>query len=94
MWLMLQQKKPDDYVIATGETHTVREFVGLAFKYLDLDPEKYVKVDKKFFRPIETNPLRGDISKAKKELRWKPKVNFNQLVKMMVENDLKILSKK
>jgi GDPmannose 4,6-dehydratase len=91
MWLMLQQKRPVDYVIATGETHTVKEFVEAVFKYLDLDPKKYVKVDKKFFRPIEANLLKGDYSKAKKELKWKPKIKFDQLVKMMVDSDLKLL---
>jgi len=94
MWLMLQQKEPHDYVISTGETHTVREFVEAAFGELGLDWKKYVKVDKEFFRPAEVDLLKGDSSKARKELKWKPKVNFGQLVKMMVKNDLKLLSEK
>lgn len=94
MWLMLQQKTPQDYVIASGKAHAVREFVEIAFKYLGLDPEKYIKVDKKFFRPAEANLLKGDFSKARKELKWKPRVGFEQLIQMMVENDLKILSHK
>lgn len=89
MFLMLQQKKPDDYVVATGETHTVREFVKLAFEYVSLDWEKYVKKDKNLFRPAEVHELKGDYSKAKKLLGWKPKVGFEQLVKMMVDEDLK-----
>jgi GDPmannose 4,6-dehydratase len=94
MWLMLQQKSPDDYVIATGETHTVREFVQLSFSHAALDYKKYVKVDKKFFRPAETQILLGDFSKARKKLGWKPKVKFQELVKMMVDNDLAIIKAK
>lgn len=89
MWLMLQQKKPDDYIIATGETHSVREFCKLAFERAGLDYKKYVKVDKKFYRPAEVNLLLGDYSKARKMLKWKPKINFKQLVDMMVDDDLK-----
>ena len=88
MWLMLQQENPSDYVIATGETHSIREFLAEAFDYLDLDWEKYVCTDPKFVRPAEVDLLRGDASKARKELRWQPKVNFSELVKMMVEADL------
>jgi len=91
MYLMLQQDKPDDYVIATGETHTVKEFVELAFDYAGLDWKKYVKKDKNLFRPAEVHELKGDYSKAKRILGWKPKVNFEQLVKMMVDEDLKRL---
>lgn len=92
MWLMLQQKNPDDYVIATGESHTVREFLEEAFKCAGLgDWKKYVEIDKRYFRPIETAELRGDASKAKKKLGWKPKVKFKELVKIMVEADLKKL---
>ena len=94
MWLMLQQNKPDDYVIATGETHTVREFVELAFSYAGLDWKKYVKIDKNFYRPAEVNILLGDSSKAKKKLGWQPKVKFERLVKMMVDNDLAIIKAK
>lgn len=91
MWLMLQQEEPDDYVIATGETHTVREFAELAFKNVGLDWKRYVKVDKSFYRPAEVNILLGNYSKAEKKLGWKPKVKFEELVKMMVESDLQRL---
>lgn len=92
MWLMLQQDKPDDYVIATGETHTVKEFVELAFGFAGLDWKKYVIIDKTFYRPAEVNILLGDYSKARKKLRWKPQVKFKELVKMMVDADIKRLS--
>lgn len=88
MWLMLQQDKPDDYVIATGETHTVKEFVGLAFSYVNLDWHDYVTIDKGFYRPAEIHILEGDYAKAKKKLGWEPKIKFEQLVKMMVDADL------
>ena len=88
MWLMLQQKKADDFVIATGESHTVREFCEEAFSVAGLDWQKYVEVDKKFLRPNDVHYLLGDPAKAKKELNWQPKVNFKSLVKMMVEADL------
>ena len=93
MWLMLQQNKPDDYVIATGETHTVREFVEETFGYLKLNYKKYVRIDKKYFRPIEVNHLWGDYSKAKKKLGWKPKTTFRQLVRLMVDADLELAEK-
>ncbi len=93
MWLMLQQKKPDDYVIATGETHTIREFAELAFKYAGLDYKKYVVIDKNFYRPADVNILMGDYSKAKKKLDWRPKVKFEELVKMMIDADSAILKK-
>ena len=93
MWLMLQQNKPDDYVIATGETHTVKEFVELAFDFAGLDWRKYVVIDKNFYRPAEVNILLGDYTKARKKLGWKPAVKFKELVKMMVDADLKRLSK-
>ncbi len=90
MWLMLQQKEADDFVIATGENHSVREFVELAFKSAGINNwEKYVVVDKNFYRPAEVDFLIGDASKAKKTLGWKPKVSFPELVKIMVEEDLK-----
>lgn len=89
MWLMLQQKKADDYVIATGKTHSVRELCETAFNYVGLDYKKYVKVDPKFIRPAEVDFLVGDASKAKKILGWEPKVNFEQLINMMVDADLK-----
>jgi GDPmannose 4,6-dehydratase len=94
MWLMLQQDKPDDYVIGTGETHTVRRFVELAFGYVGLDWKKYVKKDELLFRPAEVNVLQGDYSKAKKILGWKPTVKFEDLVKMMVDADLERLKKR
>jgi GDPmannose 4,6-dehydratase len=90
MWLMLQQDKPDDYVIATGETHTVQEFVELAFGAVGFDYKEYVKIDPKYFRPTEVDLLIGDSSKAKKELGWTPKVSFKELVRMMVIEDLKL----
>lgn len=88
MWLMLQQKNPDDYVIATGEAHTVREFCEEAFAVVGLDWKKHVLVDKGFFRPNDVHQLLGDASKAKKVLKWRPKVTFKELVRMMVEADL------
>jgi len=93
MWLMLQQDKPDNYVIATGETHSVKEFVELAFGYVGLNWKDYVVVDEKFYRPAEVYELKGDCSKAKKVLRWESKVGFKELIKMMVETDLKIIKK-
>jgi GDPmannose 4,6-dehydratase len=93
MWLMLQQGKPDDYVIATNETHSVREFAKLAFDYVGLDWKNYVSIDKTFYRPAEVHLLQGDYSKARRKFAWKPKVNFAQLVKMMVDADLERLSK-
>lgn len=88
MWLMLQQDNPDDYVIATNEVHSVKEFVEKAFEIVGLDWQKYVKVDKRFLRPLDIEFLKGDISKAKKKLGWKPKVKFNELVEIMVKEDL------
>jgi GDPmannose 4,6-dehydratase len=92
MWAMLQQPEADDYVIATGETHSVREFVELAFGTVGLDYRKYVKIDKLFYRPAEVSLLIGDYSKARKKLGWSPRIKFAKLVKMMVESDLKRLS--
>jgi len=89
MYMMLQQKRPDDYVIATGETHSVREFVELAFRHAGLNWEDYVVKDKDLFRPAEVNELKGDFSKARQALGWEPKVNFEKLVRMMVDEDLK-----
>ena len=88
MWLMLQQKEPDDYVIATGESHSVREFCQEAFSHLGLDWEKYVKTDPAYLRPSEVDLLRGNSEKARKKLGWKPKVSFKGLVGMMVDSDL------
>jgi GDPmannose 4,6-dehydratase len=92
MWTMLQQKEPEDYVIGTGETHSVREFCELAFDAAGLDWEKYVKIDPQFMRPAEVNLLLADPAKAKKKLRWTPKVSFKQLVKMMVESDIELVA--
>jgi len=94
MWLMLQQPKPDDYVISTGETHTVREFAELAFGHADLDYKKYVEIDPKYFRPTEVDMLIGDSAKAQKVLNWKPRVKFTELIKIMVDFDLKDLTEK
>jgi GDPmannose 4,6-dehydratase len=88
MWLMLQQEKPDDLVIATGETHSVKEFVEKVFRKLDLDYQKHVIIDPKYFRPTEVDVLLGDSSKAKNILGWKPRVGFDQLIDMMIEADM------
>jgi GDPmannose 4,6-dehydratase len=90
MWLMLQQKHADDYVVATGESHSVREFVAEVFGYLDLGWEKYVEIDQRYLRPSEVDHLEGDPSKAKKILGWEPKVTFKELARMMTEADMKI----
>jgi GDPmannose 4,6-dehydratase len=89
MWLMLQQEEPDDYVIATGETHTVRELLDVAFGHLGLDWTSYVKIDAKYYRPTEVDLLIGDAGKAKRQLRWESKVSFKELITMMVDADLK-----
>jgi len=89
MWLMLQQDTPDDYVISTGETHTVQEFVEIAFSHVGLKWEDYVVIDEKFVRPAEVDLLLGDCTKAKEKLGWQLDVSFEQLVKMMVDEDLK-----
>jgi len=93
MWMMLQQDKADDYVISTGETHSVKEWVDTAFKCLDLDYTKYVKTDPRFLRPAEVDLLVGDSSKAKKVLGWKPEVSFSKLVELMVKADYNQLKK-
>ncbi len=90
MWLMLQQDQPDDYVVATGETHSVREFVEEAFGYLDLDWRDFVEVSPALFRPAEVEDLCGDASKARRVLGWEPTVTFHELVRMMVEHDLEL----
>ena len=92
MWLMMQQETPDDYVIATGETYSIKEFLDIAFNHIGItDWKSYVKQDPKFMRPAEVDVLRGDYSKSFKELNWKPKTSFTDLVKNMVDNDIKIL---
>ncbi len=93
MWLMLQQNTPEDYVISTGESHSVKEWVETSFRCLDLDWRKYVKIDKRFIRPVDVDLLVGDSSKAEKKLGWKTKVSFNELVKIMVEYDYNYLKK-
>jgi GDPmannose 4,6-dehydratase len=92
MWLMLQQDEPDDYVIATGETHSVRELCELAFGYVDLDYRDYVVVDPSLFRPADVTLLVGDASKARRRLGWAPKVRFEELIKMMVDADLALVA--
>lgn len=94
MWLMLQQEKPDDYVIATGETHSVRELLDESFGYLGLDWKAYVNIDPRYFRPAEVDFLIGDASKARQKLGWEPKVKFPELVKKMVDYDLETLKRK
>jgi GDPmannose 4,6-dehydratase len=91
MWLMLQQDEPDDFVIATGESHSVREFLEEAFSYQGLDWNDYVEIDPRYFRPSEVENLQGDASKAKKKLGWEPKVHFKELVRLMVDADFQTL---
>jgi len=90
MWLMLQQDKPDDYVVATGEAHSVREFVEAAFEYAGLDWKKHVEIDPRYFRPTEVDYLQGDSSKAREKLGWRPRVSFAELVRMMVDHDMEL----
>jgi GDPmannose 4,6-dehydratase len=90
---MLQQDNPDDYVLATGETHTIREFCEEAFGYVGLDYKDYVEVDPRYFRPSEVDLLIGDPTKAKKVLNWEPKVKFKELVKIMMDSDLELADK-
>ena len=93
MWLMLQQDEPGDYVIGTGETHSVRQFCEAAFSAVDLDYQQYVVQDERFYRPAEVDLLVSDPTKAKKMLGWEPTVDFDSLVTMMVEADLNYLRK-
>ena len=93
MWLILQEDEPDDFVIATGETHSVREFAERAFQKLGLDYQEYVEIDQRYFRPTETDVLLGDSTKARKKLGWEPKVTFYQLIDMMIEADLELANK-
>ncbi len=90
MWLMLQQEKSDDYVVATGETHSVREFLDEVFGHLDLEWQKFVEIDQRYLRPSEVDCLLGDASKAKKVLGWEPKVSFKELARMMTDADMEI----
>jgi GDPmannose 4,6-dehydratase len=93
MWLMLQQDEPDDYVIATGEAHSVRELVDVAFAHVGLDPEEYIRIDPRFLRPAEVEHLIGDHSKAKEKLGWEPRTSFDELVRLMVDADIELLAK-
>ena len=93
MWKMLQKKRPDDFVVSTGKQHSVREFVKLAFAFAGLDYKKHVLVDKNLFRPAEVNTLLGNYSKARRILKWKPRISFKHLVKDMVESDIKSIIK-
>ena len=88
MWMMLQQSVPDDYVIATNESHSIREFLDLAFDYVGLNWSEYVVIDPNLFRPAEVQILRGDFSKAQQRLKWEPKVSFEELVEMMIKSDV------
>ena len=94
MWLMLQQSNPEDFVIGTGEQHSVKEFLEIAFNHVSLNYQDYVKIDEAFFRPAEVETLLADPSNSKKKLKWKPKINFENLVKEMVESDLKNIKDK
>jgi len=91
MWLMLQQDKADDYVIATNETHSVREFLEAAFSHAGLDWRKHVEIDPRYYRPAEVDLLIGDYSKAKRQLGWEPRTKFTDLVKLMVDADVELL---
>src|SRR5262249_13376773 len=91
MWMMLQQDEPDDYVIATGETHSIKDLLDHAFGYAGMEWKKYVKVDPHYYRPAEVELLMGDASKAKKKLGWQPKVRFKELIEIMVQADMDLL---
>ena len=91
MWLMLQQPEGDDYVVATGETHSVREFLEVAFGHVGLDWKKHVEIDPRYYRPAEVDLLIGDPTKAKKKLGWSPKTTFAELTRLMVDADMKAL---
>jgi GDPmannose 4,6-dehydratase len=90
MWMMLQQSKPDDYVVATGETHSIRELLELAFSLVDLDYRDFVEFNQKYTRPSEVDVLQGDATKARQVLGWAPEVDFGGLIKMMIEHDLEL----
>ncbi|MBA7711108.1 GDP-mannose 4,6-dehydratase [subsurface metagenome] len=90
MWLMLQQERPEDYVIGTGETHSVKEFLDEVFRYVNLDWPDYVEIDPRYFRPTEVELLLADSSKARKELGWNPRITFKELVMIMVDSDLEL----
>jgi GDPmannose 4,6-dehydratase len=90
MWMIMNAAEPDDYVVATGETHSVREFLEKTFNYLDLDWHEYVEIDPRYFRPAEVDVLMGDAGKARRQLGWEPKVSFDELVKLMTDHDLEL----
>ncbi len=90
MWLMLQQEKPEDYVVATGKSHTVRELCQAAFGHVGLDYRKYVDIDPRYYRPTEVDDLRGDAYKAERQLGWRPKTSFEELIRLMMEADLEL----
>ncbi len=92
MWRILQQEEPGDYVIATGQSHSVKEFVTAAFEYADLDWKKYVEIDPLYYRPSDVDELVGDASKARTQLGWKPTTDFKELVRIMVDADIKLLT--
>ena len=92
MWLMLQQDEPEDFVVATGQPHTVRELVQVAFDHVGLDPWEHVRQDARFMRPAEVDHLVGDYSKAREKLGWEPRTTFEELVRLMVEHDLELLA--
>jgi GDPmannose 4,6-dehydratase len=93
MWLMLQQDEADDYVIATGEAHSVRQLVELAFAHVGIDPERHVRIDPRYLRPAEVEHLVGDASKAREKLGWEPRTSFEDMVRRMVESDLELLER-
>src|SRR3954449_12614382 len=93
MWLMLQQNEPEDYVVATGETHSVRELVDVAFRHVGLDPADHVRQDERFMRPAEVDHLVGDYSKAREQLGWEPRTSFEELIRLMVDHDLELLER-
>jgi GDPmannose 4,6-dehydratase len=90
MWRMLQQDEPDDYVVATGQAHSIRELLDAAFEHVDLDWQDYVRIDPRFYRPSEVNVLLGDPAKAREKLGWTPRTSFEELVRLMVESDLEL----
>ena len=91
MWMMLQDEDPEDYVVGTGETHSVRDFCEIAFSFVGMDYRKYVKVSDDFYRPVESRQLVANNQKVKEKLKWSPSVNFQELVELMVEHDLELL---
>ncbi len=93
MWWMLQQDEPDDYVIATGEAHSVRELVRIAFEHVGLDPEQHIRIDPRFLRPAEVEHLIGDARKAREKLGWEPRTSFEEMIRLMVDADLDLLGR-